>query len=80
MIQFTAKLHSPTGQTAWALLEASTPKEVARVEYLGEVDLLPDKPEHASAVIIERLFRQLGRRLGVVPKFSCGHAPAHVTP
>jgi hypothetical protein len=79
MIQFTAKLRFPTGETAWALLEATTPKEVSRVDYEGAVDMLPDRPEHASALIIERLFRQFGRKLGTMPAFSCGHPPAHVT-
>jgi len=79
MIQFTARLYLPTGETVWALLEAISPQEVSRVDYEGMVDLLPDRPEQASAVIIERLFRQLGRKLDAVPAFACGQAPAHLS-
>ncbi len=80
MIQFTAKLRSPTGETVWALLEASSPREASRVDYEGALELLPDRLEYASAVMIERLFRQSGRKLGATPAFSCGHAPAHAMP
>ena len=79
MIQFTAKLSLPTGETTRALLEAHSPREVSRVEYEGAVDLLLTRPEEASAVIIERIFRQTGGKLGVVPVFSCAHAPAPMT-
>jgi hypothetical protein len=69
MIQFTAKLRFPTGETVWASLKTTTPKGVSRVGYLGAVDLLPDRPEHTNAVIIERWFRQLARKLGAMPEF-----------
>ena len=75
MIQFIAKLRFPTGETVSALLEAGSPNELSIVDYDGAVDLLPSRPEQASAVMIEGLFRQLGRKRGAVPAFSCAHAP-----